>query len=445
MTVASAFALVLALLILAVAAWTIAARRTFAAAVGFVAYGLLLSIAWVALSAIDVALTEAAIGGGLTGVLLIGAATRLRATEAAASAERPGASLRWFAALTSATVAGAIAVAVLSLPDPAPTLAPAAAEHLSVTGVGNPITAVLLAYRALDTLLESIVVVFALIGVWSLAPDRVWGGRPGPLHEADPNGVLAYLARVLPPIGIIVGLYIFWIGADLPGGKFQGATILAAMWLLVMMAGLTDAPPISRTWLRILLVAGPLLFIAIGFAGALTAGAVLAYPEGYAKLLIKVIEAALMPTLTLTLALLVAGAPERTAPTMNVPTLFGLCAAALVGFGLYGVITNPQPLRKILAFNLIGNGAFLLFGAIARRGAAAGFGGDPVPHGLLITGIVVAFSATALAVALLLRLFQATGSATLAADQPAMAETADRDAYQVDEKLGVLRRAQSLH
>jgi multisubunit Na+/H+ antiporter MnhB subunit len=312
-TVALALAVVLSLVLLAIAAWTIAARQTFAAVVGFVAYGLLLSIAWVALSAIDVALTEAAIGGGLTGVLLIGAAARLRATEAAVSAERPGAALRWLAALISAAVAGAIAVAVLSLPDPAPTLAPAAAEHLAATGVGNAVTAVLLAYRALDTLLESIVVVFALIGVWSLAPARVWGGYPGPLHQADPNGVLAYLARVLPPIGIIVGLYIFWIGADLPGGKFQGATILAAMWLLVMMAGLADAPPISRTWLRILLVAGPLLFIAIGFAGALTAGAVLAYPEGYAKLLIKVIEAALMPTLTLTLALLVAGAPERTA------------------------------------------------------------------------------------------------------------------------------------
>jgi multicomponent Na+:H+ antiporter subunit C len=127
---------------------------------------------------------------------------------------------------------------------------------------------------------------------------------------------------------------------------------------------------------------------------------------------------------------------------MNVPTLFGLCAAALVGFGLYGVITNPQPLRKILAFNLIGNGAFLLFGAIARRGAAAGFGGDPVPHGLLITGIVVAFSATALAVALLLRLFQVTGSATLTGDQPS-AEPDNRDPYQAAEKLGVLRPAQS--
>ena len=49
---------------------------------------------------------------------------------------------------------------------------------------------------------------------------------------------------------------------------------------------------------------------------------------------------------------------------------------------------------------------FLLFGAVARRGAALGWGGDPVPQALLITGIVVAFSASALAVAVLLRLFE---------------------------------------
>jgi multicomponent Na+:H+ antiporter subunit C len=116
---------------------------------------------------------------------------------------------------------------------------------------------------------------------------------------------------------------------------------------------------------------------------------------------------------------------------MSVPTLFGLCAAALVGLGLYGVLTNPQPLRKLVAFNLIGNGVFLLFGAIARRGAAAGFGGDPVPQGLLITGIVVAFSATALAVALLLRQFQATGAATLTDDAPTKTETDNRNTYQV--------------
>lgn len=94
-------------------------------------------------------------------------------------------------------------------------------------------------------------------------------------------------------------------------------------------------------------------------------------------------------------------------------TLFGLCGAALVGLGLYGVIVHPQPLRKILAFNLVGSGVFVLFGVIARRGAAAGMGGDPIPQALVITGIVVAFSATALSVALLLRLFAETGQTSL--------------------------------
>ena len=98
---------------------------------------------------------------------------------------------------------------------------------------------------------------------------------------------------------------------------------------------------------------------------------------------------------------------------MSAVTVFGLCAAAAVGLGLYGLIANPQPLRKIIAFNLLGSGVFLLFGIVGRRGAAAGFGNDPVPQALVITGVVVAFSATALAIALLLRLFQIAGSTTL--------------------------------
>ena len=102
---------------------------------------------------------------------------------------------------------------------------------------------------------------------------------------------------------------------------------------------------------------------------------------------------------------------------MSAVILYGFCAAMLVGMGLFGLITHPQPLRKILAFNLIGSGVFLLFGVVARRGAAAGFGGDPVPQALVITGLVVAFAATALAVALLLRLFEETGRAALEADE----------------------------
>jgi multicomponent Na+:H+ antiporter subunit C len=101
---------------------------------------------------------------------------------------------------------------------------------------------------------------------------------------------------------------------------------------------------------------------------------------------------------------------------MSDATVYGLCSAVLVGLGLFGLIVHPELLRKILAFNLIGGGVFLLFGVVARRGAAAGFGGDPVPQALVITGLVVAFAATALAVALLRRLFQETGRATLRSD-----------------------------
>ena len=98
---------------------------------------------------------------------------------------------------------------------------------------------------------------------------------------------------------------------------------------------------------------------------------------------------------------------------MTETTVFGLCAAAAVGLGLYGLITNPQPLRKIVAFNLLGSGVFLMFGVVGRRGAAGGVGNDPVPQALVITGVVVAFAATALAIALVLRLFQTAGSVTL--------------------------------
>ena len=94
---------------------------------------------------------------------------------------------------------------------------------------------------------------------------------------------------------------------------------------------------------------------------------------------------------------------------MNAATVFGLAGAAAVGLGLFGAITDPQPLRKILALNVLGAGVFLFFGVVGRRGAAAGFGGDPVPQALVITGMVVAFAATALAVGLLLRLFQTAG------------------------------------
>ncbi len=134
-------------------------------------------LAWVRLAAVDVALTEAAIGSGVTGVLLLRAAARLTRNRGDRRTARQGSLASLRRSLCAAVSAG-LAVIVVSLPEPAPTLAPEAAANLPATGLGNPVTAVLLAYRAIDTFLEKVVLLLALVGVWSLAADRDWGGAP---------------------------------------------------------------------------------------------------------------------------------------------------------------------------------------------------------------------------------------------------------------------------
>ena len=83
------------------------------------------------------------------------------------------------------------------------------------------------------------------------------------------------------------------------------------MWLLVMIAGLAQAPSISRPRLRLALVAGAATFIAVGLLGVVAAGAFLAYPAAYAKPLIVLIEIPATFSVAVTLALLMAGPPAR--------------------------------------------------------------------------------------------------------------------------------------
>ena len=103
---------------------------------------------------------------------------------------------------------------------------------------------------------------------------------------------------------------------------------------------------------------------------------------------------------------------------MTSATLFAGVGAAVIGWGLYGLIVQQDPLRKALAFNLLGTGVFLMFGSAAARGAGAGVAADPVPQAMVITGIVVAFAATALAVALMLRLREQSADTSLRAGKP---------------------------
>ncbi|SDB59224.1 multisubunit sodium/proton antiporter, MrpC subunit (TC 2.A.63.1) [Desulfonatronum thiosulfatophilum] len=82
--------------------------------------------------------------------------------------------------------------------------------------------------------------------------------------------------------------------------------------------------------------------------------------------------------------------------------LYSVVAVLLVGMGLYGLIVRRHLLRQIMALNVIAGGVFLLLISTAYRNQ--GKFADPVPQAMVLTGIVVAISATGLALALVRRI-----------------------------------------
>jgi multicomponent Na+:H+ antiporter subunit C len=93
---------------------------------------------------------------------------------------------------------------------------------------------------------------------------------------------------------------------------------------------------------------------------------------------------------------------------LDTTMLYSLTAAALFVMGLYALLAYPHLLRKILGMNVMGVGVFMLF--IAQAYPAGENTPDPVPHALVLTGIVVAVCATALALNLAFQLEAVTRS-----------------------------------
>jgi multisubunit Na+/H+ antiporter MnhB subunit len=302
---APAFDWLLAAIILLLALASVSARGRFPAVALYVSYGVLVAIAWVRLGAVDVALAEAAIGAGLTGVLLLGVVGDPDAVE------------RWrfrvAPLLVAAAVAAALMLAVADISaDPGPGLGSLAIAQLDRAGADNPVTAVLLSYRGWDTFLETVVLGIALIAVWALGEDGAWGGRPSIQQRVRPDGVLATFGRFLPPLGLVIGIYLVWTGAKAPGGAFQGGTVLAAVWLLAMMAALVEPPPVRSGALRWALILGPVVFLVAGMLG-LAWGAVFGWPPGFEAQTVLGIEFALTLSIAVTLGLLVLGPARRPA------------------------------------------------------------------------------------------------------------------------------------
>ena len=93
---------------------------------------------------------------------------------------------------------------------------------------------------------------------------------------------------------------------------------------------------------------------------------------------------------------------------MSSALVFAMAGAALVALGLHALVVRAHLLHKILGFNVMGSGVFLVLVGLAQRD-----GVDPVPQAMVLTGIVVAVSATALALILMRHLYALTGATTL--------------------------------
>lgn len=177
---------------------------------------------------------------------------------------------------------------------PGARLAESAMANLATTGVSNPVTAVLLNYRAYDTLLELAVLLAALLGIWSLG-----AATPG----FQPAGaVLWSMVGWVVPLLILTGGYLLWVGGHAPGGAFQAGALLGAAGVVLRLSGDTTAGLPSVAAQRWLAVSGVAVFVGVGLATMAAGLGFLTYPSAWAKWLILLIETAATIAIGTTLA-----------------------------------------------------------------------------------------------------------------------------------------------
>jgi len=304
-------------------AWrTLASEDLFKSIVLFIAFGLLMALTWVRLDAPDIALAEAAIGAGLTGALLLGALAKLDAGKKGSQA-LPGnmtalvnksvnkpVLFRWLLMLLPVlllmVLAGGLGYAILNLPSHAIGLSQQVAENIEASGVSNPVTAVLLNFRAYDTLLEMAVLLLAVLGIWSLAvvPEH---------RESAPGAVLDMLSRLLVPLLILVSGYLLWVGGHAAGGAFQAGSVLAAAGVLLLLTGWRPSARFAGWPLRFSLILGLATFVSVAVWMLLLGESFLEFPLPIAGVLILLIEAAAALSIGITLASLFIGSRPQSA------------------------------------------------------------------------------------------------------------------------------------
>jgi len=227
------------LTLLAVVTSAIAVQRSLVSVVILGAiYSFLMASVMVVLDAVDVALTEASVGAGISTVLLL-AALHLTNTREYAPRRKSIAPLVLTLVVGAVLVWGSLALPPFGAADTPihSYVAPRYIESITETGVPNMVTGVLADYRSFDTLGETTVVMIAGIGVMLLLNGK--GRRVGPGSNPNPTNtdvVLAVGTRLIVPFIFLFALYVQFHGEYGPGGGFQAGVIAAGAVILVAIA-----------------------------------------------------------------------------------------------------------------------------------------------------------------------------------------------------------------
>lgn len=295
--------MVLALSLVVLAWQTLIGRGLFRGLVMFVVFGLTLALIWARLGSPDLAMAEAAIGTGVTAAMLMVAYWRLRRVvpQAAQEQEPRRPLLSAGLAALAAVLFAAVGFSTLTVLGPGGVAGYALAEALPDTGLGNPITGVLVVFRNLDTLLEVAVLLAAYAAARAAMGDD---SAALPMPPAQDAPLVGALVTVLVPLGILMALYLFKAGSQAPGGAFQAGALLAALAVVLLLAGRLRAAPQPGLWAGFGLIVGTVVFSIIGVSVMALGQPLLAIPGMWA---VYLIEAAMMVSIGVTLALLFSG------------------------------------------------------------------------------------------------------------------------------------------
>lgn len=254
----------------------------FAIVILFGIFNLLSAGLFVVMDAPDVAFTEAAVGAGISTVLMLATLALVKRQQKPYYIEAPRTHRPWLPLVVVAITGSALIYGTLDIPAFGAPDAPAQMHvaryyidnALHEVGVPNIVTAVLVSYRGFDTLGEVTVIFTATVAVLLLIGGR--RSKPTVATRDDggkmrPDLILHVVAKFVIPLIILFALYVQFHGDFGPGGGFQAGVIFSTAFILYALVSGLDAAEriIPSHWLRILAALGVLIFAGIGVVALL--------------------------------------------------------------------------------------------------------------------------------------------------------------------------------